>query len=171
MSERHINENKHEQNSERKLNMKPIHSDMIETVKDKIVAAIKGTGNVVQATVDSVAQILATTIKDTGKVGTSVTDVIADVASGAIRGAVQVGADLGMPPRGSCLGCFAVPNKAARRFWIPSATPPMLRSETRRRSAATLEPLPLDWWQGRSKAPKNWESVPRTLRQRLPAGL
>jgi len=47
---------------------------MIETLKDKIVAAIKGTGNIVQATVDTVTQILATTIKDAGKLGTSVTD-------------------------------------------------------------------------------------------------
>jgi len=41
---------------------------MIETVKDKTVAAIKGAGDVVQATVDAVTQILATAIKDTGKV-------------------------------------------------------------------------------------------------------
>ena len=84
--------------------MKTTHSGMIETVKDQIVAAIKGTGNIVQATVDSVTQILATTIKDTGKVGTSVTDVIANVASGAIRGAVQVGADLGHAAKGIMLG-------------------------------------------------------------------
>ena len=95
---------KQESNDKEKLNMKTTHSEMIETVKDKIVAAIKGTGNIVQATMDTVTQILATTIKDTGKVGTSVTDVIANVASGAIRGAVQVGADLGHAAKGIMLG-------------------------------------------------------------------
>ena len=71
--------------------MKTTHLGMIETVKGQIVAAIKETGNIVQATVDTVAQILATTIKDTGKVGTSVTDVVTSVASGAIHGAAHVG--------------------------------------------------------------------------------
>jgi hypothetical protein len=70
------------------------HPGLIETVKDGIVAAIKETGDIVQATVDTITKLLGTTIKDTGKVGTSVTDAIADVASGAIRGAAQVRADL-----------------------------------------------------------------------------
>ena len=41
--------------------MQTKHSGMIETVKDGIVAAIKGTGDIVQATVDTVAKMLATT--------------------------------------------------------------------------------------------------------------
>jgi hypothetical protein len=53
-----------------------------EIVKVRIGAAIAGTGNIVRATVDAVAQVLATTIKDTGKAGPSVTDVIAEVAGG-----------------------------------------------------------------------------------------
>jgi hypothetical protein len=84
-------------------NMKT-NSGIIETVKNNIVAAIVGTGDIVQATVDTVARVLAATIKDTGKVGTSVTDVIADVASGAVRGAVQVGADLGHATKGIMVG-------------------------------------------------------------------
>lgn len=87
--------------------MKTNDSRLIEKVKDGIVSAIKGTGNVVQATVDTVTQILATTIKDIGKLSISVTDVVADVASGAIRGAVQVGADLGHAAKGLMLGVLS----------------------------------------------------------------
>ena len=43
------------------------HTGMIGTVKDGIVAAIKGTGDIVQATVSTIAKMLATTIKDTGR--------------------------------------------------------------------------------------------------------
>jgi hypothetical protein len=85
-------------------NMKTTNSGIIEIVKKNIIAAIMGTGDIVQATVNTVAQILAATIKDTGKVGTSVTDVIADVASGAVRGAVQVRADLGHAAKGIMVG-------------------------------------------------------------------
>ncbi|MCU0786590.1 MAG: hypothetical protein MUC91_00115 [Verrucomicrobia bacterium] len=88
----------------RKPTMKTRHSGMIETVKDKIVAAIKGTGNIVQATVDTVTQTLTTTIKDTAKVGTSAADAVAHVASGAIHGVAQVGADLTQAAQGIMLG-------------------------------------------------------------------
>jgi hypothetical protein len=83
-------------------NMKTTNSGIIETVKNNIVAV--GTGDIVQATMDTVAQVLAVTIKDTGKVGTSVTDVIADVASGAIRGAAHMGANLGHAAKGIMVG-------------------------------------------------------------------
>jgi len=87
--------------------MKTNDSGLIEKVKGGIVAAIIGTGNVVQATVDTVTQILTTGIKDVGKLSISVTDVIADVASGAIRGAVQVGADVGHAAKGLMLGVLS----------------------------------------------------------------
>ncbi len=48
-------------------------SGTIETVKNAVVAAIKGTSDVDQATVNTITQTLATTIKDTGQVGKSVT--------------------------------------------------------------------------------------------------
>jgi hypothetical protein len=79
-------------------------SGRIEAVKNAVVAAIKGTGDVVQATVNAVTQTLTTTIKDTGQVGTSVTDATADVARGAVRAAVKVGADLGNAAQGIMLG-------------------------------------------------------------------
>jgi hypothetical protein len=85
-------------------NVNTKHSGMIETVRDGIIAAIKGTGDIVHATVDTITKMLATTIKDTGKVGTSVTDAIADVASGAIRGAAQIGADLTQAAKGIMVG-------------------------------------------------------------------
>lgn len=87
--------------------MRKNDSGLIEKVSDGIVATMKGTGNVVQATVDTVTRILATVIKDVGVVGMSVTDVIADVASGGIRGAAQVGADLGHAAKGIMLGVLS----------------------------------------------------------------
>ena len=65
--------------------MKTKSSGSIETVKDGTVTAIKGTGDIVQATIDSVSNTLATTIKDTGKVGGSSMEAVADTAGGAIR--------------------------------------------------------------------------------------
>ena len=83
--------------------MRTTTSGIIETVKDKIIAAIVGTGDIFQATTDTVAQILAAANKDT-KLGMSVSDVIADVSSGAVRGAVQVGADVGYAAKGIMMG-------------------------------------------------------------------
>jgi hypothetical protein len=94
----------HDVATEENNNMKTTNSGIIETVKNNIVAAIVGTGDIVQGTVDTVAQVLAVTIKDTGKVGTSITDVIADVASGAIRGAAHMGANLGHAAKGIMVG-------------------------------------------------------------------
>ena len=79
-------------------------SGTIETVKNAVVAAIKGTSDVVQATVNTITQTLATTIKDTGQAGTSVTDAVADVARGAVRATVEAGADLGHTAQGIMLG-------------------------------------------------------------------
>ena len=45
---------------------------MIETVKDKTVAATEGTGHVVEKAVDTTAKIVTTTVKDTAKVGGAV---------------------------------------------------------------------------------------------------
>jgi hypothetical protein len=83
--------------------MKIADSGIIETVKTTIIAAIVGTGDILEATIDTVVHILAT-IKDTGKPGASVTNVTADVATGAIRGAVQVGADLAHAAEGIMVG-------------------------------------------------------------------
>jgi hypothetical protein len=44
---------------------------MMESVKEEIVSAIKGTGDIVNAVVDSVAGALTNTIKGTGAVATS----------------------------------------------------------------------------------------------------
>jgi hypothetical protein len=81
-----VTANKKEQ-GEMKQNMQTKHSGLVEAAKDGVVAAVKGTGDIVQATVDTIVKMLGTTIQDTGQVGQSMTDAIADVASGAIRGA------------------------------------------------------------------------------------
>ena len=85
---------------------------MIETVKDKTIAATEGTGNVIGKAVDTTAKVLTTTVKDTAKVGGAVgtrprivSEVIKDtkevavgaehataaVAGGAVKAAGEVG--------------------------------------------------------------------------------
>jgi hypothetical protein len=142
------------------------HSGIIETVKDGVVAAIKGTGDIVQATVDTITKMLSTTIKDTGKVGTSVTDAIADVASGAIRGAAQIGADLTKAAKGIMVGYSAAPKRQARRSWIRSATAHVAIRDTPRWAATLAAATGLS--KARLKALGKWESALKTPRQRLP---
>ena len=88
---------------------------IIETVKDKSVDTLKGTGTVVEKTVDTAGKIITTTVKDTakvaGEVGTAATGLVtgavedvkeiavktehatAAVAGGAIKAVGEVGSD------------------------------------------------------------------------------
>lgn len=59
---------------------------VIETVKDKSVDAIKGTGNIVEATVDTTEKAVTTTVKDVAKVGVDIEHAVVAVGSGAIKG-------------------------------------------------------------------------------------
>ncbi len=61
------------------------NSGLGEKVKNDIVGAAKGTGDIAKVTADTVSSTLSTTLKDAGKVGTSATEAISDVAGGAIR--------------------------------------------------------------------------------------
>jgi hypothetical protein len=96
----------------KETDMETRHPRKIKAVKDAIVAAIKGTDDIVGAVVNTTTQTLATSIKDTGKVGTSVTDAIADVASGAVLGTVAVGADLGHAAKGIMVGVMRCTKEA-----------------------------------------------------------
>jgi hypothetical protein len=91
----------------------PTHPGIIETIKDKTVAATEGTGHVIGKVVDTTAKVLTTTAKDTAKVGSAVgtaatglvTEVIKDtkevvvgtehattaVVGGAMKAAGEVG--------------------------------------------------------------------------------
>ena len=71
--------------------MNKTHPGIIETVKDKSVAAVKGAGNIVETTVDTAAQILATTVKDTAKVGGDVGAGATGLAAGAIKDVKELG--------------------------------------------------------------------------------
>jgi hypothetical protein len=93
-----------EHQNEGNNHMKTTDPGTIETVKDQIVAAITGAGDIVEATVGAVSGILVTTFKDTGKAGKAATDAIASVTGGAIHGAAHVGADLGHAAKGIMLG-------------------------------------------------------------------
>lgn len=76
---------------------------MIETVKDKTIAATEGTGHVIEKVVDTTAEILTTTVKDTAKVGSAVgtaatglvTEVIKDVKEVAVKTEQATGAVVG----------------------------------------------------------------------------
>lgn len=71
--------------------MNTTNPGMIETVKDKSIAAIKGTGDIVETTVDSAGKILTTTVKGTAKVGGTVATAVTGLATGVIGGVEQVG--------------------------------------------------------------------------------
>lgn len=89
---------------ERRSIMAVQSTGLVESVKNDIIGAVKGTGDIAKATVDTVSNTLSTTLKDTGKVGASATGAIADVAGGAIRGASHVGAHLGTAAKGTVIG-------------------------------------------------------------------
>jgi|GEM_PF-2239460 len=60
-----------------------VHPGIIETVKDKTVAATEGTGHVVEKVVDTTVQVITTTVKDAaqvgGTVGTAATGLVKEV--------------------------------------------------------------------------------------------
>ena len=85
-------------------------TETIETVRQKIVAAINETDIVVQATVDTVTGILLT-VKDSGAESASPNELIADIASGVIGGAVQAGADLTQAATGLMRGVLRGPQE------------------------------------------------------------
>ena len=62
------------------------HPGMIETAKDKSVEVIEGTGNIVEKTVDTTAQIVTTTVKDTAKVAGDVGSAAKGLVVGAVEG-------------------------------------------------------------------------------------
>ena len=70
--------------------MNSTNPGLIETVKDKSAAAIKGTGSIVDTTVDTTAKILTTTAKDTAKVGGEVEVAATGLVAGAIEGVKEV---------------------------------------------------------------------------------
>ena len=57
---------------------------MMESVKQEIVSAIKGTGDIVDAVVDTVSGTLTNTIKGSGAVATSVVRVLSETARASI---------------------------------------------------------------------------------------
>jgi hypothetical protein len=67
------------------------HPGMIETVKDKSVEVIKGTGNVVGKTADTAAQIVTTTVKDAAKVAGDVGSAATGLVVGAVKDVEEVG--------------------------------------------------------------------------------
>jgi hypothetical protein len=67
------------------------HPGMIETVKDKTVAATEGTGHIVDKAVNTTAKVLTTTVKDTAKVGGAVGTAATGLVGGAVKGTEKLG--------------------------------------------------------------------------------
>jgi len=67
------------------------HPGMIGTVKDKSVGAIKGTGNIAEAAVDTTAHVITTTVKDTAEIGGGVEAAATGLVTGAIKGVKKIG--------------------------------------------------------------------------------
>ncbi len=63
---------------------------MIETIKDKTVAATEGTGHVIEKAVDTTAKVLATTVKDTAKVGGAVGTAATGLVTEVIKDTKEV---------------------------------------------------------------------------------
>jgi len=64
---------------------------MVETVKNKSVETIKGTGNIVEKSVDTGAQIVTTIVKDTAKVAGGVGTAATGLVVGAVKDVKKVG--------------------------------------------------------------------------------
>jgi len=73
-------------------------------VKSEIVNAIKGTGEVIGATVETVSGAVATTVSSAGKMGGAAIDAVTDVTRDTIKGAAEVGEDLGSAAKGAVQG-------------------------------------------------------------------
>jgi hypothetical protein len=71
--------------------MNKTNPGLIGTVKDKSVAAVKGTANIVETTADSTAKILGTAVKDTAKVGGKAGTAAIGLVTGAIKDIEKVG--------------------------------------------------------------------------------
>jgi hypothetical protein len=71
--------------------MNKTNSGVIETVKDKSVAVIKGTEKVVGTTVDSTGHIVGTAVKDTAHVGGEIGTAATGLVTGAIKDVEKVG--------------------------------------------------------------------------------
>ena len=63
---------------------------IIGTLKDKSVDAVKGTGTIVEKTVDTAGKIITTTVKDTAKVASSAGSAATGVVVGAVEDVKEV---------------------------------------------------------------------------------
>jgi hypothetical protein len=69
---------------------KPAHPGMIETVKDKTIAATEGTGHIAEKAVDTTTKVLTTTFKDTAKVGSAVGTAATGVVKEVVKDTKEV---------------------------------------------------------------------------------
>lgn len=77
---------------------------LVETARNGIVGAVKRTGNVAEAAMDTVSSTLSTTLNEAGSLGASATEAMGHIVRGAIQGATDAGVHLGYAARGTVLG-------------------------------------------------------------------
>src|SRR5437773_782515 len=77
---------------------------LIESVKDRIVHAIEGTGDVTGAMVNTISKTVAKTIEGLGGIATSLVRSSADVIQGTIQAVMDVGGDVGAAAKGTAVG-------------------------------------------------------------------
>src|SRR5258705_13913459 len=82
----------------------PEQTPIVESVKSGIIDSIRGTGEVVDAAINTVSGTLVNTIKGTGAVGAALTGTVSDVLRGAILGTAQAGADIRDAAKGGVIG-------------------------------------------------------------------
>ena len=77
---------------------------IVASVKQDVVAAVKGTGDIAKAVLDTIAATFSTALRDTAHVGVAGTEAITHIAGGVIHGATEVGGDVGAAARGAVIG-------------------------------------------------------------------
>ena len=79
-------------------------SRLARSVKDGVIDTIRGTGEITDAAVDTVASSLVNAIQKTGDVAVALTATATEVVRGEIQGAAKVGGALGSAATSAMIG-------------------------------------------------------------------
>ena len=99
----------------------------------------QGTGDIVDAVVDTVSGTLTNTIKGSGAVATSLVRVLSETAHASIQGVAQVGGDLGAAAKGAIIGAWRGTNETSAEAVETIRLPLMELSKELRKSQVIWE--------------------------------
>lgn len=77
---------------------------IFDSVKDGVVGAIRGVGDVAEAVVDTVSGTLVSALKGVRAITDEALGLIFDTVSGAVKGVAEVGGDVGIASKNAVLG-------------------------------------------------------------------